>query len=84
MDGNAGEGQRHPDDGVRRLYQPPRISLHDRVVLTHRFATVYPKVRDEPEVRALYDEVREYLDRLDAVGLSDRDLARGMDRWGLV
>jgi 1-acyl-sn-glycerol-3-phosphate acyltransferase len=63
-------------DGVRRLYQPPRIRFDERVELARRFATHYPGVRHEPEVQRLYGRVGAYLDRLGSLGLSDRDLAR--------
>ncbi len=67
-------------DGFRRLYQPPQISIHDRVELARRFNAEYPRVRDEPEVSALYTRVSAYLDRLDAAGVSDRDLRRTLSR----
>ena len=63
-------------DGVRRLYQPPRIRLEERIELARRFNTHYPAVRDQPEVRRIVQRVRAYLDRLEAEGLSDRDLQR--------
>ncbi|MCB9569972.1 MAG: 1-acyl-sn-glycerol-3-phosphate acyltransferase [Myxococcales bacterium] len=63
-------------DGVRRLYQPPRISLADRIELARRFAEVYPEVKDRPDVQALLADVRDYLDRLRDLGVSDRELAR--------
>jgi 1-acyl-sn-glycerol-3-phosphate acyltransferase len=63
-------------DGVRRLYQPPRIRFDQRVELARRFATHYPRLRHEPEVERLYGRVASYLDRLASLGLSDRDLAR--------
>ncbi len=63
-------------DGVRRLYQPPRISLAQRVELARRFAEVYPQVKDRPEVQAALARVQGYLDRLHALGLDDRDLGR--------
>lgn len=63
-------------DGVRRLYQPPRIRLEQRVELARRFATHYPRLRHEPEVARLYARVAGYLDRLASLGLSDRDLSR--------
>jgi glycerol-3-phosphate O-acyltransferase/dihydroxyacetone phosphate acyltransferase len=63
-------------DGVRRLYQPPRIRLDERVELARRFATHYPSLRHEPEVERVYARVAGYLDRLASLGLSDRDLAR--------
>ena len=35
-------------DAVRRLYQPPKIPLRDRVELARRFSLVYHHVRDVP------------------------------------
>ncbi len=63
-------------DAVRRLYQPEGISLEERVELARRFNQVYPKVKHEPEVRAIYDRVRAYVLRLSAVGLRDDALKR--------
>jgi 1-acyl-sn-glycerol-3-phosphate acyltransferase len=72
-------------DGVRRLYQPPRIRLDERVELARRFATHYPSLKHEPEVERLYGRVAGYLDRLASLGLSDRDLARELrPRDGLL
>lgn len=65
-------------DGVRRLYQPPRVSLEERTELARRFAAVYETVRDRPEVVALFGRVRDYLDRLRAAGVTDRDLHRAV------
>jgi 1-acyl-sn-glycerol-3-phosphate acyltransferase len=67
-------------DGFRRLYQPPQISIHDRVELARRFNAEYPRVRDEPQVKTLYARVAAYLDRLDAAGVGDRDLRRTLSR----
>jgi glycerol-3-phosphate O-acyltransferase/dihydroxyacetone phosphate acyltransferase len=61
-------------DGVRRLYQPPRIPLEHRVELSRRFNEHYPSVRNDPEVIVLYKRVERYLDELDVLGLSDEDL----------
>jgi hypothetical protein len=63
-------------DGFRRLYQPAGISIEERVELARRFNAVYPTVKDDVEVKALYQRVVAYIDRLDAEGLADRDLAR--------
>ena len=65
-------------DGIRRLYQPPAISIEQRVELARRFNNEYPRVRDDPEVKALYARVEAYLDRLRDGGLTDRDLQRGL------
>lgn len=63
-------------DGVRRLYQPPRIPLEARVELARRFNAVYPTVRDRPDVAALYARVQDWLERLEDVGLTDDELTR--------
>lgn len=63
-------------DGVRRLYQPRRIKLEERIELARRFNREYPRVKDEPEVVALMGRVRAYLDRLYTLGISDADLRR--------
>ncbi len=63
-------------DGVRRIYQPANIAMEDRVTLARRFNDVYPSVKDEPEVVAIYDRVKAYNERLRAADLTDRDLRR--------
>ncbi len=65
-------------DGVRRLYQPPKIDLAERARLARVFNESYPKVARNPDVVALYDEVRAYLLRLSADNLDDRLIARGL------
>lgn len=64
-------------DGVRRIYQPPSISIEERVELARRFSANFPFVKDKPDIVALFNQVREYLDRLDALGIRDRDIASG-------
>ena len=65
-------------DTVRRLYQPPSISIEDRVELARRFNTHYPKVKDRPEVRRSMARVQRYQARLDELGLADREIASGV------
>ena len=65
-------------DGIRRLYQPPAISIEERVELARRFNREYPRVKDDAEVKALVARVERYLDRLQAAGLTDRDLQRDL------
>ena len=65
-------------DTVRRLYQPPDIGLDDRVELARRFNAHYPAVRQEPRVQALIARTQAYQVRLDELGLTDRELARGV------
>jgi 1-acyl-sn-glycerol-3-phosphate acyltransferase len=67
-------------DAARRLYQPPTIKLGERIELARRFAEVYPTIADEPEVKAVAGRLHEYLARLDAAGLDDRDLKRRIGR----
>lgn len=63
-------------DGVRRLYQPRGITLQQRIELARRMNAVYPRIKDDPAAAALYGRVAEYLARLRALSLSDRDLRR--------
>jgi glycerol-3-phosphate O-acyltransferase / dihydroxyacetone phosphate acyltransferase len=63
-------------DALRRIYQPPGISLEARVELSRRFNAEYPKVAAQPEVKVLYAAVADYQARLDAIGLRDSDLLR--------
>jgi glycerol-3-phosphate O-acyltransferase / dihydroxyacetone phosphate acyltransferase len=63
-------------DGVRRLYQPPDLTLEERVELSRRFNIAYPQVRHHPDVRELYGRVRAYLVRMSAAGLRDDILRR--------
>jgi glycerol-3-phosphate O-acyltransferase / dihydroxyacetone phosphate acyltransferase len=63
-------------DGVRRLYQPPDLTLEERVELARRFNVAYPQVAHHPDVRELYARVRSYLCRMSAAGLRDDILRR--------
>lgn len=71
-------------DGVRRLYQPERVTLEQRAELARRFNAHYPKVKDEPDVRALYRRVAEYLDQLEVLGLGDADLRRPLGPFEIL
>jgi 1-acyl-sn-glycerol-3-phosphate acyltransferase len=62
-------------DGVRRLYQPPDLTLEERVELARRFNIAYPQVAHHPDVRELFGRVRAYLVRMSAAGLRD-DIVR--------
>ncbi len=61
-------------DAVRRLYQPRDIALEARVELSRRFNQVYPSVHERPDVRRIYERVRDYQGRLDDLGVTDRAL----------
>ncbi|HWM85584.1 MAG TPA: 1-acyl-sn-glycerol-3-phosphate acyltransferase [Kofleriaceae bacterium] len=63
-------------DGVRRLYQPPGLTLEERVELARRFNIAYPQVAHRPEVQELYGRVHSYLARMAAAGLRDDTLRR--------
>lgn len=62
-------------DAVRRLYQPPKITLEERVELARRFASHYPSVRENPKIQALSQAVMAYQNELYALGLKDREVA---------
>jgi glycerol-3-phosphate O-acyltransferase / dihydroxyacetone phosphate acyltransferase len=65
-------------DTVRRLYQPTDIDLESRVELARRFNAHYPTVREQPAVRSLLRRTTAYQANLDELGVSDRELARGI------
>ncbi len=65
-------------DGFRRMYQPRRIRLAERVELARRFNERYIEVKGDPLVEALADRVRAYQDSLFVLGLQDRDVQRGL------
>ena len=67
-------------DTVRRLYQPHGIAIEDRVELARRFNTHYTAVADDPRVVAVMARVRDYQQRLDELGLADRELARDLTK----
>ncbi|HTJ80197.1 MAG TPA: lysophospholipid acyltransferase family protein [Polyangiaceae bacterium] len=71
-------------DAVRRLYQPLDIAIEDRVELARRFNAHYGAVKDEPRVAELMDRVRDYQEDLDDLGLTDRELARGLAKRDIV
>ena len=65
-------------DTVRRLYQPPEISIGDRVELARRFNAHYGAVAADPRVVALMSRVRTYQIALDELEITDRELARDL------
>jgi len=67
-------------DVVRRLYQPQEISIEERVELARRFNTYYGAVAADPRVIALMKRVRAYQDKLDELGITDRELARDLSK----
>jgi glycerol-3-phosphate O-acyltransferase/dihydroxyacetone phosphate acyltransferase len=68
-------------DAVRRLYTPRDVDLDERVELARRFNAHYPEFRDDARVKQVVERTRAYQGRLDELGLSDRELARGVDAW---
>jgi glycerol-3-phosphate O-acyltransferase/dihydroxyacetone phosphate acyltransferase len=67
-------------DVVRRLYQPREISIEERVELSRRFNQYYGAVAAEPRVIDLMARVRAYQNKLDELGLTDRELARDLSK----
>ena len=67
-------------DTVRRLYQPQEISIEERVELARRFNAYYGEVAAQPQVLGLMVQVRAYQDKLDELGVSDRELARDLSK----
>ena len=67
-------------DTVRRLYQPHEISIEDRVELARRFNTYYGALADHPKVVEIMQRVRAYQQKLDELGLTDRELARDLSK----
>ncbi len=67
-------------DVVRRLYQPQEISIEDRVELARRFNQYYASVAADPRVLTIMSRVRAYQQKLDELGLTDRELARDLSK----
>lgn len=67
-------------DVVRRLYQPQEISIEDRVELARRFNQYYGAVAADPRVIDVMSRVRAYQQKLDELGLTDRELARDLSK----
>ena len=68
-------------DTVRRLYQPQEISIEDRIELARRFNTYYGAVAANPQVVELMVRVRAYQEKLDELGISDRELALDLSKF---
>src|SRR5690349_7351352 len=60
------------------------ISIEERVELSRRFNTYYPRFKDDPRVAGLMGEVLDYQRRLDAIGVTDRELARDLSSGEVV
>ncbi len=67
-------------DVVRRLYQPDEISIEQRVELARRFNTFFAQVQHEPRVAATMARVATYQQKLDELGLTDRELAHDLSK----
>lgn len=67
-------------DVVRRLYQPQEISIEDRVELARRFNAYYGAVAADERVVKLMARVRAYQQKLDELGVTDRELARDLSK----
>lgn len=62
-------------DTVRRLYQPPKISIEERVELARRFNTYYPEIKNKPSIKVLAENIKEYQDHLYLLGLRDKEIS---------
>lgn len=69
---------------VRRLYQPPGLSLEARLELSRRFAAGYARVREHPEIVKLFVRVAAFRARLDAIDLQERDLGHSWGAWDVL
>jgi glycerol-3-phosphate O-acyltransferase / dihydroxyacetone phosphate acyltransferase len=67
-------------DVVRRLYQPQEISIEERVELARRFNAYYGAVAADPRVISLMTRVRAYQEKLDELGITDRELAHDFSK----
>ncbi len=67
-------------DVVRRLYQPQEISIEERVELARRFNAYYSAVAADPRVVSLMTRVRAYQEKLDDLGITDRELAHDFSK----
>jgi 1-acyl-sn-glycerol-3-phosphate acyltransferase len=67
-------------DVVRRLYQPQEISIEERVELARRFNAYYGAVAADARVLALMTRVRAYQQKLDELGITDRELAHDFSK----
>jgi len=67
-------------DAVRRLYQPQDISIEERIELARRFNTHYAAVAGDPRVVDLMVRVLAYQQKLDELGITDRELARDLGK----
>ena len=71
-------------DTVRRLYQPPKISLEQRVALSQRFNQYYPEIRDLPNISQLAQDIQEYQERLFLLGFRDREINSSLRARDLI
>jgi glycerol-3-phosphate O-acyltransferase / dihydroxyacetone phosphate acyltransferase len=66
-------------DTVRRLYQPPKITIEERVELARRFNTYYPNIKDKEEIQALAHDLKNYQEELYLLGLKDKDISGSLN-----
>jgi glycerol-3-phosphate O-acyltransferase/dihydroxyacetone phosphate acyltransferase len=70
-------------DGVRRLYtNNAKLRLYQHAELTRRFLNSYEEFKDEPEVSKLFTDVKRFVEDLDALGLSERQLSQDPSFFG--
>jgi 1-acyl-sn-glycerol-3-phosphate acyltransferase len=73
-------------DGCRRLYRPPgkKLSLAERAEISRRFIDHWERLKELPELKALFDDIAVYLFQLEALGLTDKDLLKPPSRGAAV
>ena len=71
-------------DTVRRLYQPPKVTLEERAELARRFNAYYPSLRDQPDIISLSKAVSAYQQDLYILGLKDRDINTTLNIKALI
>jgi glycerol-3-phosphate O-acyltransferase / dihydroxyacetone phosphate acyltransferase len=70
-------------DVVRRLYQPEEVSIEQRVELARRFNVYYAQAATNPRVQKTMKRVARYQQRLDELGITDRELAHDLPRLAI-
>lgn len=71
-------------DTVRRLYQPPKISIENRVELARRFNKYYPQIKDKENIKILANDVWSYQETLYLFGLKDKDISGSLQTSTLI
>ena len=71
-------------DAARRVYQPPGLSLPERVELMRRFNLYYPQLAGREDIARLTRALEEYQEDLDDLSLTDREVAGDLSARALT